>query len=54
MSDCPAEIGVFTVPGRGTSYSATYGPHDVQIYLTEKRKAIRVFVDGSEWKRGDA
>lgn len=40
----------FTVPGRGTSYTSTYGGHEVQVYVTEKRKNIRVFVDGQEWK----
>ena len=43
-------ISRFTVPGRGTSYTATYGGHQVQVYVTEKRKDIRIFVDGEEWK----
>lgn len=46
----PTEIGHFTVPGRGTSYTAEYAGHQVQVYITEKRKQIRIFVDGHEWK----
>lgn len=48
----PNEIRHFTMPGRGTSYYADYDGHDVQVYVTEKRKKIRVFVDGDEWVRG--
>lgn len=53
MSDYrgPTEIGHFTVAGRGTSYYANYEGHDVQVYVTEKKKLIRVFVDGDEWKK---
>ena len=53
MSDYrgPTEIGHFTVAGRGTSYHADYEGHDVQVYVTEKKKLIRVFVDGDEWKK---
>lgn len=47
----PTEIGYFTVPGRGISYHMEIGGHNVQIYLTEKRKKIRVWVDYEEWKK---
>ena len=47
----PTEIGHFTMPGRGTSYHADYDGHDVQVYVTEKRKKVRIFVDGDEWKK---
>ena len=52
MSDYrgPAEIGHFTVPGRGTTYNADFEGHRVQVYVTEKRKRIRVFVSGVEWR----
>ena len=49
----PTEIGHFTMPGRGTSYHADHDGHDVQVYVTEKRKKVRVFVDGDEWKKAD-
>ena len=48
--DGPDSIGFATWPGRGTTYSAKYADHDVQVYVTEKRKKVRVFVDGVEWK----
>lgn len=55
MSDYhgPESIGYAAWPGRGTTYDARYGGHDVQIYVTEKRKTIRVYVDGKEWKQAD-
>lgn len=48
--DGPKEIGWASMPGRGTTYDGKFGGHDVQVYITEKRKAIRVFVDNKEWK----
>lgn len=45
----PTEIGHFTIPNRGTSYHMQFAGHDVQIYITEKRKKIRVFIDHEEW-----
>jgi hypothetical protein len=52
MSDYrgPDTIGHMTIPGRGTSYRADYDGHEVQVYVTEKKKLIRVFVDGKEWE----
>ncbi|MBB0990046.1 hypothetical protein G6009_00890 [Dietzia sp. SLG510A3-30A2] len=47
----PTSIGHFTMPGRGTSYHMDFeGEHNVQVYITEKRKQIRVFVDHEEWR----
>lgn len=48
----PAEIGHATFPGRGTTYYFTLEGHDVQLYVTEKRKKLRVFIDHSEYMPG--
>lgn len=45
----PNEIGHFKWPGRGTTYSFKISGHDFQIYVTEKRKKVRIFVDREEW-----
>nr|DAP03111.1 MAG TPA: hypothetical protein [Caudoviricetes sp.] len=29
------------------------GRHVVEVYVTERRKRVRVFVDGDEWKKAD-
>jgi hypothetical protein len=46
----PTEIGHFTLPGRGTTYSFKLEGHDVQLYVTEKRKKLRVFIDHAEYE----
>lgn len=45
----PTTIGHLQVPGRGTSYSMDIDGHDVQVWITEKRKLVRVYVDHKEW-----
>lgn len=54
MSDYrgPTEIGHYSSP-RGASYTMTIEGHDVQVYVTAKRKQIRVFVNHDEWKKAD-
>ena len=48
----PKEISHYTWPGRGTTYTMQFeGRHVVEVYVTEKRKRVRVFVDGDEWKK---
>ena len=49
----PNEIGYATFPGRGTTYSFKLDGHDVQLYVTEKRKMLRVFIDHVEYKRSE-
>ena len=44
------DLGVGRFPGRGNTYYLKLAGHDVQVYLTEKRKSVRVFVDHKEWK----
>lgn len=44
------DLAVGRFPGRGTTYYLDLAGHNVQIYLTEKRKRVRVFVDHKEWK----
>ena len=46
----PTEVGYFSSP-RGTSYTMNIEGHYIEIYLTPKRKQVRVFVDGYEWKK---
>lgn len=46
----PSSIGYALWPGRGTTYMMNFADHKVEVYLTEKRKKIRVYVDGKEWK----
>ena len=43
------DVGCGRFPGRGTTYYFKLAGHDVQVYLTEKRKRVRVFVDYKEW-----
>jgi hypothetical protein len=45
----PDEIGYATWLGRGTTYHFKLAGHDVQLYVTEKRKKLRVFIDHQEW-----
>lgn len=45
----PTAVGHFKVPGRGTSYSMSIDGHDIQVWITEKRKLVRVYVDHKEW-----
>lgn len=45
--DC---IGYIEWPGRGTTYDFKLAGHDIQLYVTEKRKKVRVFVDHQELK----
>ena len=45
----PTQIGWSSMAGRGTSYSADYDGHNVQVYVTEKRKRVRIWVDGVEY-----
>lgn len=44
------DIGHYKWPGRGSTYYLKIAGHDIQVYITEKRKKIRVFVDHAEWK----
>jgi hypothetical protein len=46
----PDQIGWAYWPGRGTTYHGDFDGHDVQVFVTEKRKRVRVFVDGKEYK----
>lgn len=45
----PTEIGHYKLAGRGTSYFLKIADHEFQIWITEKRKLVRVFVDHEEW-----
>lgn len=45
----PDQIGYAKFPGRGTSYHFDIAGHDFQVYITEKRKLVRVHVDHEEW-----
>jgi len=47
------DIGHHRWPGRGDTYYLKIAGHDIQIYVTEKRKLVRVFVDHRELKKGD-
>ena len=50
----PKEISHYTRPGRGTTYTMQFERgHTVEVYVTEKRKQIRMFVNGYEWKKAD-
>ena len=53
MSDyCgPSEIGYAKFPNRGITYHFKLEGHDIQLYVTEKRKKIRIFVDHQEWAK---
>lgn len=46
----PNEIGWYYWPKRGTTYDFTVEGHAIQIYVTEKRKRVRIYVDGVEKK----
>jgi hypothetical protein len=47
----PEQIGFAEVPGRGTTYHFALAGHDIQLYVTEKRKKVRVFVDHVELRK---
>lgn len=53
-TDFPDSIGYAKFPGRGTTYYFKLAGHDIQLYVTEKRKKVRVFVDHTEFKPVDA
>lgn len=44
------DMSVGRFPGRGNTYYLDLAGHNIQLYVTEKRKLIRVFVDHKEWK----
>ena len=44
------DLSVGRFPGRGNTYYLNLAGHNVQIYLTEKKKRVRVFIDHKEWK----
>lgn len=44
------DIGHHRWPGRGDTYYIDVAGRNVQLYVTEKRKKIRVFIDHQEWK----
>lgn len=46
----PTEVGYFSSP-RGASYTMNIEGHYIEIYVTAKRKQVRVFVDGYVWKK---
>jgi len=46
----PNTIRYAKFTGRGITYSADYDGYEVEVYITEKAKRIRVFVDKQEWK----
>lgn len=45
----PEIIGYAQWPGRGTTYHFKLAGQDVELYITEKRKKLRVFIDYTEW-----
>ncbi|HWV44631.1 MAG TPA: hypothetical protein VN039_01160 [Nitrospira sp.] len=49
----PTEIGYANWPGRGTTYHFPVAGKQVEIYVTEKQKRVRLFVDAVEWKPAD-
>jgi len=46
----PSEIAYARFPGKGISYRATFEGRNFELAFSEKRKRMRVFVDGKEWK----
>ena len=48
----PTEIGYFSSP-RGTSYTMNVEGHYIEIYVTPKRRQVRVFVDHEKWEKVD-
>ena len=46
-------IGFDSRPCRGTSYLFDLEGREIQVEVTAKRKQVRVFVDGDEWKKAD-
>lgn len=46
--DKPELVAWCNLPGRGTTFSYDVAGHDVQIYVTEKRKQVRVYLDHTE------
>lgn len=47
----PESVGYAIWPGRGTTYYFSLAGHNVQLYVTEKRKTVRVFVDRREYRK---
>ena len=45
----PTEIGYAVFPRLGISYRGNYEGRDVHVSFSEKRKKMRIFVDGVEW-----
>ena len=45
----PTEIGYTIFPRMGISYRGKYEGRDVCVSFSEKRKKMRIFVDGVEW-----
>lgn len=48
FEDKPELVAWCNLPGRGTTFSYDVAGHDVQIYVTEKQKRVRVFLDHVE------
>lgn len=46
--DKPELVAWCNLPGRGTTFSYEVAGRNVQIYVTEKRKLVRVFLDHDE------
>jgi len=45
----PDQIGYAVWPGRGTTYHFPIAGRSIEVYVTEKKKLVRVYVDGVEW-----
>lgn len=45
----PEEIGWVHFPGGGTTYYADFDSFDIQIYVTERKRKIRIFINGKEY-----
>jgi hypothetical protein len=48
VDDKPELVGWCNLPGRGTTFSYKVAGRDLQIYVTEKAKKVRVFLDYDE------
>lgn len=46
-------LGYYSRPGGGTTYLFDLEGREIQVGVTAKRKHVRVFVDGDEWKKSD-
>lgn len=52
--DGPHHIAYADFPGKGISYWVVFEGRSFDISFSEKRRKMRVFVDGDEWvKRSD-